>query len=428
MSVTGNLDQESQGQISANGLGLMVNGTTTLGQQNNVRLFAAQNNNFLFFNNVGTLVIDTVEVFSGLENSMAVNGITADGVKLSNDGHLSVNRSISTWSSPLLVTTSSGDLSQNDDGNIFAHSLGLMIDGDIRLNGPNQVNVFAAHANGEILFNNTGSQSLNIGTVAIATPFNEMEVAGISTINDDLKIVTDGSLTVANQIQVGNANIFLDVTGSLFQSDVSSAIVANGLGTKVGGVSILDGSNNQIHQIAFDNENQTVFSNTNDLTISTIVVDGMSIVGVSVAGDFTLVNSGSLDQESGIVVTTNSFLTVSGCICLPGVDSDGNSNSDNDFHRVWALSGQSIEIRDANDLNIINVAAHDQIWLQAGVGDSGQLVIEGSISTASQDGQILLQANPWYSANRGGNQHSRITHWKLTKPQWAPRRCAFNFQ
>ena len=221
LDVTGNVAQAAAGNITADGLGLMVDGTTTLNNvANNVITLAADNGGQTLYTDADTLIVGAVTV-----DGMTVTGITTsnDDVKLTVlTGNLDINQAISLGAGPLTAATYAnlfldvtGNVAQAAAGNITADGLGLMVDGTTTLNNvANNVITLAADNGGQTLY--TDADTLIVGAVTV----DGMTVTGITTSNDDVKLTSGGNLVIDDDIALGTGNLFLDVTGNVSQAQL----------------------------------------------------------------------------------------------------------------------------------------------------------------------------------------------------------------
>jgi hypothetical protein len=91
LDVAGDLSQSGTGTITARGLALMVDGTTTLDLANDVQTLAANNGGTLLYHDINDLAVGEVTVLDGLPAAMTVTGVTSLGdVDLRADGKLTV--------------------------------------------------------------------------------------------------------------------------------------------------------------------------------------------------------------------------------------------------------------------------------------------------------------------------------------------------
>ena len=81
----------------------------------------------------------------------------------------------------------------------------------------------------------------------------------------------------------------------------------------------------------------------------------------------------------------------------------GDESNDNDFGQISA-QGNSVEIVDVNDLNVVGITAVEDVFLRAGdTGLSdGTLNLDGNVTASDPAGQVLLQSDDGVIQNAGG--------------------------
>ena len=391
LEVASDLTQSEFGTIVADGLGLMVAGQTVLDADNEVSVFAAEVDGFSLVNVVGDLVVNTVTV-----NEMVVDGVTASNVdvKLIVGGSLVVESTVDVGTANLLIKTGD-DLLQSEDGAIVAHSLGLMVGGDVELPALNQIDVFASELSGQILLNNDGDLEIGVVVVASATEF-EMQVSGLES-EADIKLNVLGNLHLVNSV-VSGQNVFFAVNGDVTQ-DLTGFVNAGGLGTMVTGETLLS-SSNDVDVFAAQNDGVVYFNDVDDLVIATVtayegtsfemtasgIVTSGSDVKVHAADDLLLVDQihtgfantflhvgGNLGQiEMGIITTSELGLMVDGTTVL---------SLDNDATAIAAQNGGYIVYNEINDLVVDSASVFE--------GSELQMSVEG-ISTLDSDVKLIV--------------------------------------
>ncbi|MEZ6134697.1 MAG: hypothetical protein R3C53_07290 [Pirellulaceae bacterium] len=356
LDITGNVAQTAS--ITATGLGLMVDGTTTLDNaSNNVTTFAADNGGQTLFTDADTLVVAAVTVAG-----MTVTGITTtnDDVKLTVlAGNLDINNAIALGTGDLFLDVT-GNVAQT--AAITAAGLGLMVDGTTTLNNvANNVTTLAADNGGQTLF--TDANTLVVGSVTV----DGMTVTGVTTTNDDVKLtVLAGNLNINNAIALGTGDLFLDVTGNVSQT---AAITAAGLGLMVDGTTTLNNVANNVTTLAADNGGQTLFTDADTLVVGSVTVDGMTVTGVTTTNDDVklTVLVGNLDINNAIAMGTGDlFLDITGNVAQTaaiasaglGLMVDGTTtltNVGNSFATLAADNGGTIDVSTTADLTIGSV-------------------------------------------------------------------------
>ena len=314
----------------------MVTGSTTLDAANEVTTLAAATDGTVFLNDADTaangLTIGEVTVLDGLADEMTVTGISTsdDDVKLTTVGAISIEEAVAIGAGDLFLTTA-GNVTQAAAGTITADGLGLMVTGFTTLDAANEVAVVAASTGGTILFNDADANGndLSVGTVTVLDGLvDEMTLSGITTTNDDTKLVTAGDLSIDQAIDVGTADTFLDVGGSVTQTAIGT-ITASGLGLMVTGSTTLDAAN-EVTTLAAATDG-TVFLNdadtaANGLTIGEVTVldglaDEMTVTGISTSDDdVKLTTVGAISIEEAVAIGAGDlFLTTAGNVTQAAV-------------------------------------------------------------------------------------------------------------
>ncbi len=397
LDIAQDLTQQFDGFIVAAGLGLMVDGDTTLALENRIQAIAFENLGHTVLANANELIVGEVSVFDESEFAMSLIGIDTNDsqLKLNNLGSLQIDTAIHAGTGTVFLVIE-GDLRQAESGTIFASQFGMMVSGTTQLDQDNDVDVLAAENDGFSLFYDT--DDLLVGTVVVASDtIFEMRAVGIQTSNDGAKLNVANNLTLDDAIAVGTGNVFLKVDGNLDQvigdaDGLDGRISANGLGIVVQGNTVLIDPTNQIDELAASTIGDFQFSNTKSLALGSVTVDEMTVEGVKAHSELALFVDGDLIQSSAIQVDGDALLSTTGYVCLTGGDCNGDGINDNDFvGSVTIFAGQFAEVIDINDLQIFSVIANQQIRLQAGSELAGTLTIAGDLTTVSPIGTVLLQ-------------------------------------
>ena len=380
LASTGNVTQTAL--IQSNGLGLMVSGSTTLQDPtNDVNVIAADNGGVTLFTDADDLTVGSVMV-----DGMLVTGITtvdADA-KLANGGNLAVNAAVNLGLGNLFLA-STGNVTQT--ALIQSDGLGLMVSGLTTLQDPaNDVNVIAADNGGVTLF--TDADDLTVGSVMV----DGMLVTGITTVDADAKLVTGGDLAVNAAVNLGSGDLFLAVAGNVTQT---AAVNAAGLGLMVSGSTILQNPANDVDVIAANNVGVTLFTDVDDLTVGSVLVDGMTVTGIitsnadvklSADGDLTIekaisIGGGSLFLDVGGNVTQVESIAANAlALMVDGITA--LQNATNDVNQLAAANSGTVWFTDANDFNVSSVTV-DGMTVK-GIEISGNFVViaNGNISQA----------------------------------------------
>ena len=423
----GNVSQTAAGTITANNLGMIVDGTSILNSNNNVNSIAAENSSLTVFNNLGSLNVDAVSVFEGTTFAMALAGITIDSgdLKLNVSGDLNFNGAISIDTGNAFFNVD-GNVAQAATGVIQANELGLMVTGDTSLAASNNVSVFAANNKGTLVFNDANTFTVGNAAAANGTAF-EMSVAGVSTDNHDAKLSAGGDFILTNPIDVGNANAFIVANGSLSQSSTAT-VFANGLGLMVGGTTILD-ADNSVSVFAALNVGDTLLNNQLALKVGSVTVAQsttfeMSAIGITTAnsdvqlnihGDLTVENAidtgignshvfvdGNLKQESqgtistqglGLMVTGRTVLDTANQIQTIATDNQStivlNSEVDIEVGAVTTFSGTEFE----SQISGITTPGKDVKLVTAGSLSIAQAINVGNANLFLDVGMNTTQSN-----------------------------------
>ncbi len=288
LDVAGNVTQMGSGTITAGGLALMVDGTTRLQLGNDINVLAANTGDTVLYNDLNGLTIGTVTVLDGTGDQMQIIGITTtnDDVKLIAGGNLAINQAINLGTGDLFLDVA-GNVTQTAPGTITAGGLALMVDGTTRLQLGNDVNVLAANTGDTVLFNDING--LTIGTVTVLDGTgDQMQIIGITTTNDDVKLIAGGNLAINQAINLGAGDLFLDVAGNVTQT-APGTITAGGLALMVDGTTRLQ-LGNDVNVLAANTGDTVLFNDLNGLTIGTVTVldgtgDQMQIIGITTTND-----------------------------------------------------------------------------------------------------------------------------------------------
>ena len=353
LDVSGDVTQAAA--ISGNGLGLMVTGTTTLqNPANHFVIIAAENQNQTLFTDADDLTVGAVTV-----NGMTVTGISTSGLdaRLTVGGDLFVDRFIDVGAGNLLLEVD-GNVTQNET--ITANGLALFVAGTTTLqNVSNTINVLSALANGQVLFVN--SQSLTVDTVMV----DGVVISGVTTINDNVKLDVAGDIVIDSSVSLGLGDLFLASTGNVMQT---ASIQSNGLGLMVTGSTILQDPTNDVNVIAAANGDVTLFTDADDLTVGSVMVDGMLVAGITtVDADAKLVTGGNLAVNAAVNLGMGDlFLASTGNVTqTASIQSDGLGlmvtgsttlqDPTNDVNVIAADNGDVTLFTDADDLTVGSV-------------------------------------------------------------------------
>ena len=383
LAVTGNVTQTAA--VSAAGLGLMVSGSTTLQDPvNDVDVIAANDVGVTLFTDVDDLIVGSV-----LVDGMLATGITTvdANVKLVSSGDLIIGEAIAVGSGDLFLSVT-GNVTQTES--IQADGLGLLVTGSTTLQDTNNdVSVIAAENGGITLFNDR--DDLVVATVTV----DGMTVTGVVTSDADVKLSADDNLTIEKAISIGGGSLFLDVGGNVTQVE---SIAANALALMVDGTTTLQNGTNDVNQLAAANGGTVWFTDSNDFNVGSVAVDGMTVKGIVISGDFVVIANGDISQsmDAPVIVSGLTDITTTGDICWTFGDCFGLESelpdglNDNDFNLLQIAAAANAEVVDGNEMTVSLALVTGQLRLAAGDATSGSLLLNGNISSGDQ---ILLQAS-----------------------------------
>lgn len=377
LDVAGDATQTAGGVITAVGLALMVDGSTTLSQLNDVDALAAATDGSVLFSDADDLAIDAVVVLDGLADEMTVTGILTsdDDVKLivgdAVGENLSIDEAVAVGGGDLFLDVA-GEVTQT--AIITGAGLALMVDGNVTLDLANDIDTLAADVGGAMLFNDVDGYL--VGTVtALDGTADEMTLMGL-TSDGDLKLITAGNLSIDVAVDLGANDLFLDVGMNVTQT---ATITAAGLALMVDGNTTL-GLANDVDGLAVDALGPVLFNDVDDLAVTTVVaLDGtpaeMTITGVTTADADVLLRVGdaageNLTIDEAIAVGAAELLldvagdaTQTAVIAAMGlalmVDGAATLELANEVEDLAADSGGSILYADADDVDIDTVVVLD---------------------------------------------------------------------
>ncbi len=403
LDVAGNVTQTAPGTITAGGLALMVDGTTRLQLGNDVDMLAANTGDTILYNDVDGLTIGTVTVLDGTGDQMQIIGITTtnDDVKLIAGGDLAINQAINLGTGDLFLDVA-GNVTQTAPGTITAGGLALMVDGTTRLQLGNDVNLLAANTGDTVLFNDL--DGLTIGTVTVLDGTgDQMQIIGITTTNDDVKLIAGGNLAINQAINLGAGDLFLDVAGNVTQT-APGTITAGGLALMVDGATRLQ-LGNDVNVLAANTGDTVLYNDINGLAIGTVTVldgtgDQMQVAGITTIGDDVKVIAGGnlsinqaislgsgdllLDVAGNVTQTALGTITAGGLALM--IDGNTTLQLDNDVDRLAADNGDTILFNDIDELTVSTVTVLD------GTGDAMEIV---GITTS--DDNVFVQTGSYLS-------------------------------
>ena len=154
--------------------------------------------------------------------------------------------------------------------------------------------------------------------------------------------------------------------------------------------------------MAADIDGTLNYFDADDVTLAELSCDGITITGLSVTGAATIsTNNGDLVQDASAPIVVGGLTTLdvgTGTIGLTFGDGNGDTVNDNDLSTLVIANTMDAEIVDRNDLTVNSANVGDQLQLQAGSVDSGNLDLAGNLNAGNQ---ILLQASNGVSQTGG---------------------------
>ena len=201
LDVTGNVSQNAGDTIVASGLALMVSGTTTLTQANDINTLALDNGGAVQFTDGDDLTVGSLTVHGTTVTGIAT---TDDNVTLVTGGALTISDDIALGLGNLTLN-SAGAVTQTSGDEITAAGLQLLGAGPFTLEeAGNDVTTLAANTTGAVAYRD--ANGLTIGTVGATS--------GITTTDDNVTVcLVTGNLTVSQVISAGTATVRLQTLG-----------------------------------------------------------------------------------------------------------------------------------------------------------------------------------------------------------------------
>ncbi len=396
LDVNGAVTQSASGTIQAAGLALLVTGTTTLDQANDVDTVAADTQGAVQLTDIDDLTVGSVTC-----GSTTVAGVsTTFDVKLVTGGDLHLAEAVQVGPGNLLLDVD-GAVTQSATGTIQAVGLALIVSGPTTLDLANDVDTLAADTQGSVLLNDV--DDLTVGSVTCGST----TVAGIST-TVDVKLVTGGNLHLTEAVDLGPGNLLLHVDGSVTQS-ATGTITAAGLALMVTGSTTLD-QTNDVDTLAADTQGSVLFNDVDDLTVGSVTSFGMTVIGILTTFDTKLVTGGNLTLTEAVNVGPGNVLmdvdgaitqTASGTIQAGGLALlvTGNTTLDqaNDVDRVAADTQGSVLFHDVDDLTVGTVTCGSTSVVGISTTLDTKLIAGGDLHVAERidlgPGNLLLDVD-----------------------------------
>ena len=297
--------------ITANGLNLQGIGFYQLTNAgNDVTTLAANTTGAIDYQDANSLTVGTVG---------ATNGITSgnNDVALQTGGALTINQALNTGTGNLGLSTN-GPVTQAAAGTITANNLNLQGAGPYDLtNANNDVNVVGANTTGSVQVTDVNNLTVGAVTAVGSLP----AVIGIISGNNDVALVTGGTLTFANSINAGTGNVGLQAGGAVTQGAASS-IIGNNLNLQGNGPYTLTNGGNDVATLGGTTAGNVQYADANSLTLGAVpVVGSLPAAGglTSTGGNITVTNTtGDLTLSSVSAQTGSVNLTATGGSILGG--------------------------------------------------------------------------------------------------------------
>lgn len=418
-SNSGGVVEAAGSMIVTDRLALVGTGTFTLNQANDVDVLAANVDGAMSYSDSNSLIIGTACGVSGLTT-------TNDDLHLTTGGDLTIGEagdggvsdiSLGTGNLTLQVT---GAITQFTGNTISAAGLQIIgHSGAVRLEEANSVTTLAVDRDGTVSFHNDGS--LAVGTVTDTALLPGTTSSGISTSGDDVRLTVDGNLQIGQQVNLGTANLSLDVAGTISQSH-GGTITASGLALSgSGSASGADLSEaNDVDTLASNYQGSLFLHDIDGLTVGslsdTATPGSPAVRGISTISDVKLVSEGGLHfAESAQLGTGNLFLEVVGPVTQSAVGTihagglalkvAGPTTLDqaNDVNTLAADTLSSVVYHDVDDLviGVVSETASPSNMSITGItvddanlsisNATGNLTVDQSVS-ASGVGDVTLTA------------------------------------
>ncbi|MEO2017324.1 MAG: VCBS domain-containing protein [Fuerstiella sp.] len=393
LDVAGNVNQTAT--ITAAGLALMVDGTTTLDAANTITTFAANNGGQTLFTNTDGVTIGIVTV-----NNMTVTGAVSstEGIELCvTKGDIAITQLVQA-ATVVQLQAEAGIVSETGAGDVIASELGIRAFGEIVLLGVNNnVTSFAATSSaGNITFREV--DGFSVSTITDGACFTE--VVGVTVDGQRIMFETGGEIQLRQAANAGSGEIRLTASGDVTQNSFGIIRAAN-LGIvqqgTTGDVDLSVGRNDvdvlAVRNLAFGRD--ITFFDIDDLAIDEI--------STATIGNLTFTETAGLDVNAGdINVTSDGNLTVS-----QNIDTAHNTQTTSIDESItlisrngnFVLADNTIISSDENTApGVFDDVTGDQITLIAGaVGGSGNVDLGNDVEVRT-DGGVAKQIVPRPSA------------------------------
>ncbi|MCA9082800.1 MAG: hypothetical protein KDA81_02035, partial [Planctomycetaceae bacterium] len=400
LDVAGNVTQQINDDITAAGLALVVDGTTTLTNSgNDITQLAANNGGATRVTTVNDLSVSSLTV-----DANAVSGVTtADSdVRLTVGGDLSIENTVDVGGAGLLLDVGG---SADQVAAIVGTSLLLDVDGTTVFDHSD--NDFAAiSAVNDAATEYRDRSALEVGRVTV----DGSSLSGIATTNDNVTLCAT-TITLATGVAIGSGTLRLSATaGSVTQT--SGSVTARELGVRSSaGISLTSAGNDVDEFAANGGSGSIVLVDGDGYAIDEVTADGCfasTVTGLTTAADFeSCVSTGN--------ISITSALNVGGTVRLEAITgsviqtANGTINSAN----LGVLAAGDIDLNEAaggNNVDGIFSAVSGSIGVIEFADNGGYTIgsiaagscFSGSAGATTSDGAIVLTSNTGAIVNDDG--------------------------
>ena len=357
------------GSLIANNAELIAGGSVTVPGLNANKL-AVNAHGDINITNVGALAIDTVGATSGVTSHN-------HNVTLKTGSTLTLNQNINAGSATVILNATGGATETN--GAIIANSLLLMGSGIFDLfNSNNNVAMIAANINGSLTY--LDSDALTVGSVD--------GIAGITTNNNLVELITHDTLTLNNNVNAGAERVFFGIyAGGVNQT--GGMITANSLLLLGNGDFSLTSATNSVGRIVARINGSLSYTDANALTVSSITTNSHNVT----LNTGALVLNGDIDAGSatvrltanGGVSNTGNAGVIANNLLLSGTGSFVLIGSDNNVTNLVAAITGPLTYTQTGALNIGITSGNNDVTVNA-----GSLTLTDNVNAGS--GNVNLNA------------------------------------
>jgi len=307
---------------------------------------------------------------------------TAGNISITTGGGLAVNAPVS-GTSRVTLTSSGTIINTSPSGVILGGLLEIFSSGGVILDGPNDVNTIESVITG-------AAASLYFRDIDALAAGNTSAV-GISTVNGNVTLVTQGLLTVAKQVNVGTGNITIDSLAGATQT--SGSLVGGGLRFLGSGTFFFASGlyNNSVTTIAANLTGVATlaFNESNGMTVGTV----LGTVGFSaVSGVSVLRSNGNIAVADVVSIPSGQFNMVADGMGLNAPMSAG------DFVFAPRTAGTTIGLGTApgtlrlDNSELANISTSGTILIGSIVNIQVTSVIQTSALAFAGSASLILDA------------------------------------